>query len=165
MIGSSHIGICVSDMNRSLRFYTELLGAREGALLDMKASLPATYREMLEIADNHDGFSKFVQIGEIVIELLSYTRDGEPGGHVGLAARRPMNRLGLTHLCLRSDDRGLVDEVMKKAEIYGGQVLDKTHMAFGEYGGQKMDTIFLLDPDGTRIELFCAPREFRFVGL
>jgi glyoxylase I family protein len=165
MIGSSHIGICVSDLNRSLRFYTKLLGARDGGFIDMKASLPATYRETLEIAENHDGYSKFVQIGGIVIELLSYTKSGEPGGHLGSAARRPMNGLGLTHLCLRSDDRQLVNKVLEKAVSYGGQVLDNTHMLFGEYGGQKMDTIFLLDPDGTRIELFCAPRDFGFLGL
>ena len=76
------------------------------------------------------------------IELLHYPSPG----HQGDGQRRPMNLLGLTHLSFAVDD---LDAVAEAALNFGGRVLPFTRATFqsGNSG------LFLLDPDGLRIEL------------
>ena len=72
---------------------------------------------------------------------------------VGSAERRPMNQLGLTHLCFRVDD---VDETAALLQTLGASVLHATRTTLGE-GDQRLDFCYLTDPDGTRIELMRLP--------
>jgi catechol 2,3-dioxygenase-like lactoylglutathione lyase family enzyme len=73
------------------------------------------------------------------IELLKFR---EPGVVGSPSARR--NQLGLTHLCFYVDS---VDVAAERMLDFGAVVLDGTRSSPGT------DIVFLMDPDGVRIEL------------
>ena len=140
----SHLGICVSDLDRSLRFYCEGLGFEQTASHQVGADFGA----LMEIEDV-DLQSRMLSRDGITIELLSFTSPGQTGD----GARRPMNQLGLTHLSLRVDD---VDEVASRIEALGGTVVPATRTTF-ELPAAKLDFLYCTDPDGVRIELMELP--------
>src|ERR1700674_2810178 len=91
----SHFGICVSDMDRSLRFYCEGLGFEKA--------------ESFAIGDDFGGLmeleqvelrSQYIRRDGLSIELLAFASPPT----VGEPVRRPVNQLGLTHLSFRVDD-------------------------------------------------------------
>lgn len=140
----SHLGICVSDLERSVRFYRDGLGFEEaeshqageefGALMEV---------EKVQLQ------SRMLRRDGVTIELLGF----ESPGHTGEAIRRPMNQLGLTHLSLRVDD---VDEVAGTIEALGGEVVRATRTTF-DFPGARLDFLYCTDPDGVRIELMDLP--------
>ena len=110
----SHIGICVSDLATSLRFYCEGLGFEEVASHEVGEEFAA----LMEI----DGVrlrSRMIRRDGVTLELLDY----EAPGTTGSAERRPMNQLGLTHLSLRVADVGSVAATI---ESLGGAVVRPT---------------------------------------
>lgn len=138
----THLGICVSDLERSLAFYRDVLGFVEVGRLEPDASstsqllgfdctLQAVYLE-------RDGWR---------IELLHYPTPG----HTGSNEPRPMNRLGLTHLSFRVQD---IDRVLEKLEAAGGHVFEESVLDLGD-GSSK--ALMAVDPDGTRLEIIDAP--------
>jgi lactoylglutathione lyase len=127
------VGVAVTDLARSRRFYEELLGfeyqrelvpPEEGASricqVESPANLTAVYLKL-------DGF---------VLELLRFDRPGNPP-----ARHRPMNEPGLTHLSLTVED---LDGIVERTPEYGGTVLRDTDMRLA---------ICIRDPDGQVIEL------------
>ncbi len=58
-----------------------------------------------------------------------------------------MNALGLTHLSLRVAD---IDQVVTQLAAVGGRPLEPTRIHNQRLGAR---AIFVLDPDGTRVEL------------
>ena len=139
----SHIGICVSNLERSLVFYRDGLGFSEAGKLDASGKpvdtlleLPGTQLHALYL--ERDGTR---------IELLYF---GEPG-HTGDGTARPMNRLGLTHLSLRVDD---LDATVADLARVGGRVLNETRIDNPEF---RASAVFVIDPDGIRIELVEQP--------
>jgi catechol 2,3-dioxygenase-like lactoylglutathione lyase family enzyme len=140
----SHLGICVSDLERSLRFYCEALGfapAESHVIGD-------EFGRLMEL----DGValrSQFVRRDGMAIELLHYTSPEA----IGDPDRRPMNQLGLTHLSLRVDD---VDAVAAAVESLGGTIVVGTRTTF-DLAGIPLDFLYCTDPDGTRIELMNIP--------
>ena len=139
----SHIGICVSDRERSLRFYRDLLGFRPVRELEVKGE-PVDALLRLRDVELH---AQYLERDGVTIELLSYASPG----HTGDGSPRPMNRLGLTHLSLSLED---VDPLVDAVEEAGGSVLRDT--LIGVPGG-KTRAIFVTDPDGTLIELVGQP--------
>ncbi len=137
----SHIGICVADLERSRRFYQDLLGFEERSRLDVAG----------EPTDRLLGLSGvklralYLERDGTRIELLSY----DAPGTVGEPEARPMNGLGLTHLSLRVDD---LDALVPTLEAAGGRVLADSRVEMGP-----VKCVFLVDPDGTRLELIEAP--------
>jgi catechol 2,3-dioxygenase-like lactoylglutathione lyase family enzyme len=143
-VSFSHLGICVSDLDRSLRFYCHGLGFE----LADSHQVGSEFAALMEV----DGValeSRMVRRDGVTIELLSFTQPG----HVGEGARRPMNQLGLTHLSLRVDD---VDEVASTIEALGGTVVRTTRTTF-DLVSARLDFIYCTDPDGVRIELMDLP--------
>ncbi len=135
----SHIGICVSNLQRSLVFYRDGLGFREcskldvsGAPVDTLLQLPGTQLQALYL--ERDGTR---------IELMHFS---EPG-HVGDGSPRAMNALGLTHLSLRVAE---LDTTVADLTRAGGRVLNETRIENPEF---RASAIFVSDPDGLRIEL------------
>ncbi len=107
----SHIGICVSDLDRSRRFYVEALGFEEVA----SHRVGAEFASLMEV-EGLDVQSVMLARDGLTIELLGF----DAPGHSGSGRRRPMNELGFTHLSLRVDD---VDAVAAVIESLGGTVL------------------------------------------
>jgi lactoylglutathione lyase len=137
----SHFGICVSDLDRSLRFYCDGLGFEPTQL----HRVGPEFGTLMEI-DGVSVRSQFLRRDHLSIELLFY----DAPGCVGEPVRRPVNQLGLTHLNFRVDD---VEGVAARLRELGGTVLEHTRTTFGP----EMDFVYCTDPDGTRIELMKLP--------
>jgi lactoylglutathione lyase len=140
----SHLGICVTDLDRSLRFYCEGLGFEQVAAHQVGAEFGA----LMEL-EGVDLDSRMLRRDGLTIELLGYRAPETTGD----GQRRPMNQVGLTHLSLRVDD---IDQVASTIESCGGTVVTSTRTTF-EGGGTKLDFLYCTDPDGIRIELMDLP--------
>jgi catechol 2,3-dioxygenase-like lactoylglutathione lyase family enzyme len=138
----AHVGICVSDLERSLRFYRDGLGFRETGALDLAGEPSATLLELPGVALR----ARYLERDGARIELLYYPRPGATGG-----GARPMNALGLTHLSFRVAE---LDVCLERLVALGGKALAHTRVVNAGLG---MQAIFLTDPDGTRIELVAGP--------
>lgn len=163
----SHVGVCVSDLEKSINFYCSALNGKVLQTIDMAASLPPVHRALLEVGSDIDASSTFIQLSGVIVELLHYkkqARDGSSRGHVGANERRPMNQLGITHLSFKTTDRDEYQQILANISKAGGKVLDSTLMKFGMDPRFEMDIIFCLDPDGTRIEIYYAPESHRIGG-
>ena len=133
----SHIGVCVSNMERSTRFYTEALGFEISYSLE--AGAPFNIMTEMPEMKLH---ATFMTRGALMIELLYH----EIPTTIGPAERRPMNQLGLTHLSFVIDDIAAVADLIDK---YGGRALSQTKVT-----SPAGDMMFCTDPDGARIELW-----------
>jgi predicted enzyme related to lactoylglutathione lyase len=136
----SHVGVCVADMARSARFYTEALGFTEEYYLDVGP--PGDACDVLTELPGLSCRVGFFQQDGIRIELCTYTSPAV----VGPAERRAMNQLGLTHLSLIVED---LDATAARIAEYGGEVHGHTRI-MTPHGAM----IFCSDPDGIRIELW-----------
>ncbi len=139
----SHIGLCVDDLEASLRFYVLGLGFREihrlqveGEHAERLLDLPGLALQVVYL--ERDGTR---------IELLHYTSPGAQGD----ASAKPMNVRGFTHFSLRTDD---LDADVANLEALGGGLLDRTRIHNPDY---EASAVFLTDPDGIRIELVQTP--------
>ncbi len=139
----THIGLCVADVERSIRFYRDLLGLTLRAELRVQGEPTDTLLRLREV----DLRAVYLERDGTRIELLSYASPGV----VGDATPRPMNQRGLTHLSLRVDDLAATLETLRAA---GVQVLDETRIAIPAF---EAGAVFVCDPDGTLIELIQAP--------
>jgi catechol 2,3-dioxygenase-like lactoylglutathione lyase family enzyme len=137
----SHAGICVSDLERSLRFYCEALGFRPAEVYEVGDE----FGSLMEL----DGVrlrSQFIESeGGVRLELLYFASPPAEGART----RRPLNRFGLSHLSFHVDDVGAVAEKVRR---YGGEVHERTRTTLGKSGAAP-DFVYCSDPDGTRIEL------------
>ena len=136
----SHIGICTSNLEQSLKFYTEALGFVLDRSID---EIGAPFDQLTELPGIPCRVH-YVKSGAVTIELIGY-----PGNKVvGSNQRRPMNQLGFTHMTLIVSD---IDAVVERVVKLGGQVHRETKID-SQYG----PIVFCTDPDGVRVELFQA---------
>jgi catechol 2,3-dioxygenase-like lactoylglutathione lyase family enzyme len=135
----SHAGICVRDLDRSLRFYCDGLGFERAEGFDLDSTVAPGLQRALEARGEVAVTSQFIAKDGMRIELLHY-RDREPTG----SPSQTRTQLGLTHLCFVVDD---VDAAAERLLEYGALVLDSTRSNPGT------DIVFVMDPDGVRVEL------------
>jgi lactoylglutathione lyase len=147
----SHVGVCVSDLERSSAFYEGVLGFRQLFSMTMGNELAAT----MEI-DGISFESRMLAREDVLVELLHWL---EPTA-TGDGQRRPMDRFGLTHLCFRVDD---VDDLVEPAERLGGAAHPQTRTVLpgAGVGGGDVTLMYLTDPDGTRIEAMSGTPDLR----
>jgi catechol 2,3-dioxygenase-like lactoylglutathione lyase family enzyme len=143
-ISFSHLGICVSDLERSVRFYCEGLGFEPVA----SHRVGQEFAALMEV-EGVDLESRMLARDGVTIELLGYHAPKTTGD----GRRRPLNQLGLTHLSLRVDD---VDAVAATIEEFGGTVVRPTRTTF-DLDTVRLDFLYCTDPDGIRIELMDLP--------
>lgn len=139
----SHVGICVADLDASMRFYCDGLGFEPDARFDLTDTLLPGLDRALEVEGPVDMVSQFIQREGMRIELIGMrtpTPCGTPSTSRGSR--------GLTHLSFYVDD---VDDAAARLVGLGGAILDDTRASIG------LEVVFLTDPDGTRVELM-APR-------
>ena len=136
----SHFGICVSDLERSLRFYCDALGFE-------KAESHEIGREFAPLMDFPDVVltSQFIRKGETAIELLAFT-DPSPFGD---RERRAVNQLGMTHLSFRVGD---LEATAAKVVELGGAIVESSRTSI-DLGGTALEFVYCTDPDGARVEL------------
>lgn len=138
----NHVGICVTDLERSRRFYEEVFKFRywwefeapdEGTSSLLQLQPPVGLQAVYLVRDG------------LVLELLHYREAGTRP-----PSDRVMNDPGLTHLSFAVGD---VPTVLDKVRANGGKVVEETDM---------QAAIMVRDPDGQLIELTTAGfREMR----
>jgi len=139
--GFSHIGIGVSDLERSVRFYSEVFGFAQLYQLDFNDD------EVAATMEQSGRFRSAMLIRDDVrIELLQWVDVPTSGS----GERKPMTELGFTHLSFRVDDVHELTEVVVAA---GGAVHPQTLTFLGADGAPQTGLLYLTDPDGTRIEV------------
>ncbi len=136
----SHVGVCVSDLEHSTAFYRDGLGFTVRA----DHTVGTEFGPLMEV-DRPDLRSRFIERDGTSIELLHFLAPG----HLGDGARREVNRLGLTHMCLNVTD---IDAVAERITAAGGSVLADTWTSI-PMGDAELRLVYCTDPDGTRIEL------------
>lgn len=142
-VAPSHVGLCVADLDASLRFYCDGLGFERAETYALTSDDVPGLDRSLEVPAPVSLVSQMITNGGMRIELLHYTSPGVDGVP---STRR--NQLGLTHLSFWVDD---VDAIAAELVACGGTVLPTTRTSPG------VDLVFLADPDGTRVELMARP--------
>ncbi len=129
----NHLGHCVTDLDRSRRFYEAVLGFefwREIRPPD------ASSARLLGLSEPLDMTACYLRRDGLVLELLHFGAVN----HRRTPATRALDEPGLTHLSVSCD----IDAVRRRAVEYGGEVLDTTDIGVA---------VFIRDPDGQLIEL------------
>jgi glyoxylase I family protein len=139
----THIGICVSEWERSLHFYRDLLGFTHRSELQIAGEPSATLLQLPDVELR----ALYLERDGMRIELLHYPSPG----HRGDGMPRPMNALGLTHLSFRVDDLAATRAGLEAA---GVRILEATYIDIPAF---EAAAIMITDPDGTLIELVQAP--------
>ena len=140
-----HVGICVCDMERSVRFWRDGLGFEVLRESDFRGS---AWRRVLEL-DDLDLHTKIIRRDHMTLELLAFAKPG----HVGTPERRPMNQLGFTHLAIWVSD---LDAAATRVTDYGGRLIEATRTVF-DHPKLKGRWLMCMDPDGVRLELLEYP--------
>jgi catechol 2,3-dioxygenase-like lactoylglutathione lyase family enzyme len=139
----THVGICVTDMERSIRFYRDSLGFQYLSRIHVAGEPSDTLLELKEV----DLGAAYLERDGLRIELLHFAsppRRNPPAPHA-------MNDLGFTHLSIRV--AGLKDFVARlRAE--GVRILDQTLIDIPAF---EAAAVMIADPDGLRIELVQSP--------
>ena len=136
---TSHMGLCVTDLDRSLRFWCDGLGFELAERFDLTDTLAPGLAEALEVSAPVDLVSQMIVLGEWKFELLHYA---SPKTHGSPSATR--GQLGFTHMSFWVDD---VDAEAARLVEYGGTILPTTRTNPG------IPIQFVADPDGARVEL------------
>jgi lactoylglutathione lyase len=130
----NHVGQCVTDLERSKRFYCELLGFT----LEREITPPdETSAQLMSLTPPLGMTAAYLVRDGLVLELLHYSASGQTQQF----QPRAMNEPGLTHVSLSVDD---IDDVSARVAEYGGQVIDSSNIGAA---------VFIRDPDGQLVEL------------
>ena len=130
----NHTGQVVTDLERSKRFYQEVLGFRFWYEISPPDEMTAKLNCLeppLEIT------ASYLTLDGFVLELMHYAADRAAAPYVP----RAMNEPGLTHLSISVDD---VRATAEKAAQYGGEIVDGSDIGVA---------LFIRDPDGQLLEL------------
>jgi len=129
----NHVGLCVTDLDRSRHFYEDVLGFTYERSLQPPDGVCSTLLDvelpvgLTAVYLTRDGFT---------LELLQFDRPGNPP-----ARPRPMPEPGLTHLSFTTTD--LAGSLARVTES-GGRVLEASHVGAA---------VMIRDPDGQLLEL------------
>ena len=131
-----HVDLAVTDVERSLAFYLNLLGPLGWA----KEIRYPTYRGT----------------EEVVYLVRQGTLDGELGLRPADGGTHRYYDVGIEHFAFEVDRREEVDEAHARCLASGANVHfppEEDRDIEGYYA------VFVFDPDGIRVEVFCWPRD------
>jgi catechol 2,3-dioxygenase-like lactoylglutathione lyase family enzyme len=138
----THVGICVSDMERALRFYRDLLGFRSEHDLHVEGEPSDTLLRLRGVKLD----AAYLTRDGVRIELLRFASPPSPP-----ARTRAMHERGLTHLSFRVAD---LDATLAALRAAGERVLEETIIRMPAF---QAAACFVVDPDGQLIELVQSP--------
>lgn len=139
-----HVGITVSDVDRALAFYGELLGLR--VIADSTVAEPEVAELLglespvrLRIADLDSGDGR-------IVELIQYLHP--TGKRTGYESADP----GTAHIAFTVDD---LDSVRGRLSEAGATVVSRRPITINEPGGafDGATCLYVRDPDGAILEL------------
>lgn len=129
----NHVGLCVSDRERSRRFYEGLLGFQFWWELDPPDGPTA---KLVQLPPPLGVHATYLVRDGFVLELMDYS-----AREVHAGAERVMDQIGLTHISLSVSD---LPGVLAQVPEFGGAVVDET----------VTDAMAMIrDPDGQLLEL------------
>ena len=131
----NHTGQVVSDLERSKRFYQEVLGFT--FWYEIQPPDEATAK-LNQLAPPLGVTASYLYLDGFVLELMHFSAPGALAPY----QKRTMADPGLTHLSISVPD---IRATAEKAAEYGAEILEDT-----ELGGL---AIFIRDPDGQLLEL------------
>ncbi len=130
----NHVGQCVTDLERSKRFYCELLGFT----LEREITPPdETSAQLMSLTPPLGMTAAYLVRDGLVLELLRYAAPAQTQPF----RARTMNEPGLTHVSVSVDD---IDQVCARVVEYGGSVVEGSNIGAA---------VFVRDPDGQLLEL------------
>src|SRR3954470_11608188 len=130
----NHTGQVVVDIERSKRFYQEVLGFAfwyELALPDEGSA------KLLTLEPPLGALASYLILDGFVLELIQFTVEGAGAPY----RSRVLNEPGLTHLSISVDD---IRATAERAVAYGGQIVEQSDVGVA---------LFIRDPDGQFVEL------------
>lgn len=134
MSAFNHVGQCVTDLERSKRFYCELFGFT----LEREINPPDDgSAQLMSLTPPLAMTASYLVRDGLVLELLHYAAAGQTQPF----RARTMNEPGLTHLSLSVDD---VPGVCARVADFGGEVIESSNIGAA---------VFVRDPDGQLLEL------------
>jgi catechol 2,3-dioxygenase-like lactoylglutathione lyase family enzyme len=133
----NHVGLCVTDLARSRRFYEQALGFTHHKDLPVP---DAPAGRLLRVPEPVGLTAVYLEREGFVLELLHFAREGNAP-----ARERTFTEPGLTHLSFTVPD---IAATCARMTGLGGEVLRDTDM-----GGR---AIMVRDPDGQLLELLAA---------
>jgi catechol 2,3-dioxygenase-like lactoylglutathione lyase family enzyme len=140
-VGFGHVGLHVSDIERSIRYYRDVIGleeverrTRDDEYLGVLTGYPDVRLDTCLLVDPVSGI-----MFELLVVLSSSGTPAEP------ATANP----GTVHICFIVDD---VDAIYRRAIASGHEAINEplTPTAGRWKGGR---SVYLLDPDRIRVEL------------
>lgn len=142
-----HLNIVVADMERSLRFYTEVLGFTK----TKEAHLEGEWIEHIVGLRGVKAHAVFIVSpgGEPRIELLRYEA---PAG-TALTENSRANTLGLRHFALRVDGIAAMTEKLRSAGITVWGEPTRVPNGVVQFDTGNKTLVYFLDPDGVIVEL------------
>jgi lactoylglutathione lyase len=130
----NHVGQCVTDLERSKRFYCELFGFT----LEREINPPdESSAKLLSLAPPLGMTAVYLVRDGLVLELLHFGAEGQTQAY----RERHMNEPGLTHISLSVDD---MDDICARVLEFGGEVVGSSNIG---------NAVFVRDPDGQLVEL------------
>ena len=113
--GFSHIGICVRDLEASVRFYRDVLGFQLVARMS---------------GIDHPDVARLLELEKLAMELVFVERDGMRIELIRIASpapsgggKGPFNRVGFTHLSVKVTD---FDMELHRLRALGVSLLENT---------------------------------------
>jgi lactoylglutathione lyase len=142
-----HLGLTVSDIERSIQFYRDMLGME---LIRRRPSVTADYVSQQTGYDNVELNVASFQISpdsKQSLEVVQYMN------HAGEPSEPATNQAGSSHLCLLVDDlKTCYENLRSKGVRFKSEPVTIT--AGPNEGGL---VIYFSDPDGYMLELFQPP--------
>ena len=131
--------IVVANMQKSAKFYTEIFGFKPLKPEPIRATAkPGDLQaNAVELDQGFDVLVQFFDAGSIQLELIEYLAPKPLGSGI----RAPVNHRGVNHLTIQVSDP---QATVLKAHGMGATVLDSKPTG---------DIVFVVDPDGTRLEI------------
>lgn len=145
--GVDHLNIVVSDLDRSVRFYTELLGFRQTAEVNLEGDWIGRIVGLTGVKAR----AVFIEPpgGGPRIELLQYFT---PAGAAWPAASQA-NTPGLRHLAFRVEDIAATTAKLRAAGVTLFSEPVRVPTGVVQFAAGDKTLVYFLDPDGVILEL------------
>jgi lactoylglutathione lyase len=127
--GIDHVGLAVSDLESSTRFFVECLGWKV-------------------VGENPGYPAKFVSDG---VSRLTLWQVDKAGGYVGFDRRK---NVGLHHLALKVVDRAALDDIYARVSAWPGVEVEFSPELVQQ--GPRVHCM-VREPGGVRLEFVCTP--------
>jgi catechol 2,3-dioxygenase-like lactoylglutathione lyase family enzyme len=155
----AHVGITVDDLDRAVRWYTDVIGLRLVAgPFDVRASQPGVGAQATDVFG--EAFQRFRQAhlstaNGVALEMFEFVDPPTERPSDGFAYWQ----VGLSHLCLVDPD---IDGLVGRIERSGGR--RRTSKVWDIFPGEPYKMCYCEDPFGNVLEIYTHSHEQVFAN-